>query len=135
MGDNLDKTIKPRGMRLSRQNTLLHYFNVYAVKDRIDFQHLNSNATMINFEEIDLNTFMPSDEDHDTLAKNLSILMSRILVDNVSEMEHLSSVVVRHIDHKYEKDMSQKSQVVCSDMTWHNLLHHSCTFRYHWGSF
>ncbi|KAL5484341.1 hypothetical protein EMCRGX_G020815 [Ephydatia muelleri] len=49
VGDNLDKTIKPRNMRLSRQSTFLHYFNVYAVKDRINFSHLNSNATLIDF--------------------------------------------------------------------------------------
>ena len=67
VGDNLDKSIHPRDMWLSRQSTLLHYFNVYAVKDRINFCHLNSNATLIH---LDLDTFMPSEEDHDILAKN-----------------------------------------------------------------
>ena len=35
VGDNLDKNIKPRYMRYNRQKKSLHFFNVYAVQDRI----------------------------------------------------------------------------------------------------
>eukprot|EP00731_Ephydatia_muelleri_P026207 Em0018g307a len=36
VGDNIDKTIGPRDMRLNNQSKSLHYFHVYAVKDRVD---------------------------------------------------------------------------------------------------
>ena len=32
VGDNIDKTIKPRDMQLNNEPTSLHYFNVCAVK-------------------------------------------------------------------------------------------------------
>eukprot|EP00731_Ephydatia_muelleri_P014001 Em0007g1311a len=44
VGDNIDKTIKPRDMRINNQANSVHYFNVYAVGDRINFSHLSSNA-------------------------------------------------------------------------------------------
>eukprot|EP00731_Ephydatia_muelleri_P005283 Em0002g1459a len=36
VGDNVDKTIGPRDMRLNNQSKSLHFFHVYAVKDRVD---------------------------------------------------------------------------------------------------
>ena len=37
VGDNIDKVVKPRHMRIDHQAKSLHYFHSYAVKDRIDF--------------------------------------------------------------------------------------------------
>ena len=34
-GDNIDKNVHVRDMRVDNQNTSLHYFNSYAVKDRV----------------------------------------------------------------------------------------------------
>ena len=70
VGDNIDKTIKPRDMQLNNEPTSLHYFNVCDVKDRIDFSHLSSNATIINPEGIKYNVFYPSPEDDSGLLLN-----------------------------------------------------------------
>ena len=43
VGDNLDKTIKPRDMCVDHLPQSLHYFNVYAVSDRVDFSSLHIN--------------------------------------------------------------------------------------------
>ena len=37
VGDNIDKTAKPRHVRFDRQTKSLHYFHAYAVKDRVNF--------------------------------------------------------------------------------------------------
>ena len=37
VGDNLDKTVKPRDMCVDHLPQSLHYFNIYAVLDTIDF--------------------------------------------------------------------------------------------------
>ena len=37
VGDNLDQDVKPRFMRLDRPTHSLHYFNLYAVRDIINF--------------------------------------------------------------------------------------------------
>ena len=60
VGDNIDKSIKPRDMRLDHQSKQLHYFHVYAVKDKIDFRHLETSARLINPEVLDMNPFLPS---------------------------------------------------------------------------
>lgn len=36
VGDNIDKHIKPREMRMDLQAKDMHYFNLYAVRDRVD---------------------------------------------------------------------------------------------------
>ncbi|KAL5475266.1 hypothetical protein EMCRGX_G027343 [Ephydatia muelleri] len=92
VGDNIDKTIKPRDMRLNKQATSLHYFNVYAVKDRIDFSHLS--------------------KDDNGLIHNFETLVTRILVQHVPGLQLISSKVNCHIEHKYSKQMSQKSKVI-----------------------
>ena len=109
VGDNIDKTIKPRDMRLNKQATSLHYFNVYAVKVRIDFSHLSSNATIIFPEDI---TYDPLSEDDNGLIHNFETLVTRILVQYVPGLQLISSKVNCHIEHKYSKQMSQKSKVV-----------------------
>ena len=44
-GDNVDKTIKQRHMRLAtRKLESIHYFHIYAVADRIDFSHLSKSV-------------------------------------------------------------------------------------------
>ena len=47
VGNNIDKTVRPRHMRVDHQAASLHYFNVYAVQDHISFQHLSSTARLI----------------------------------------------------------------------------------------
>ena len=83
VGDNIDKTIKPRDMRLDHQSKQLHYFHVYAMKDRINFRHLENRPRLINPEELDLNLFLPSAEDAVTLAANYQVLITRILAQRI----------------------------------------------------
>ena len=82
VGDNLDKTVKPRYMRMNRQNRSLNYFHAFAVKDKID---LPSFSSYVPYTNIGVNTIdlLPSEEVHSQLMKNLSVLVSRILVDNM----------------------------------------------------
>jgi hypothetical protein len=36
VGDNIDKNVRPRHMRLDKGTQSLHYFNAYAIMDRVD---------------------------------------------------------------------------------------------------
>ena len=41
VGDNIDKSVKVRYMHMEgRRNQSLHYFNSFALRDRISFNHL-----------------------------------------------------------------------------------------------
>jgi hypothetical protein len=61
-GDNIDKDVKPRFMRIDRQTRSLHYFNVIAVRDRIDCSHLPD--TEQKPMELPLNAFFPCSTDY-----------------------------------------------------------------------
>ena len=113
VGDNIDKTVRPRDMRHNHQSTSLHYFHSYAVKDRVDVSDLSPEVPLVTSKEIDVNLFLPSPEDCQSLEANFCTLMTRILVKHIPGISHLSSVVLQHIPHPYSVAMSKKSEVVC----------------------
>eukprot|EP00731_Ephydatia_muelleri_P021282 Em0013g1009a len=60
VGDNVDKNVKPRDMHLNSQTTSLHYFHMYAVKDRICFRHISTDTTEIVQDSINFEMFYPT---------------------------------------------------------------------------
>ena len=48
VGDNIDKTVKPRHETLHQRSQSLHYFHAYAVRDRIDFSFLSAEPSQLN---------------------------------------------------------------------------------------
>ena len=118
MGDNIDKSIKPRYMRSElKGKDLLHYFHFFAVSNRIDTSeqlhtpppppcHLSHKACALSL--------LPTIEDDHALQQNMAILISRILVNHFDSLNFsFSDVVQWHIPHQYTKEMSKKSDVVC----------------------
>ena len=120
-GDNIDKNVKPRDMRINNQTKSLHYFHVFAVKDRINFSHLSSNAEMVCFDNIDFGVFCPNLDDEAKLVLNFETLVTRMLVEHIPGIQHLFPHVTHHIQHKYSRNMSQKSTVV-STSGLHDIL-------------
>ena len=111
MGDNIDKDVKPRHVRVDRQTKLLHYFHVFAIHDRIDTSHLPEAHSVP--PELHLNDILPTPDDYTRLKSMFTILVSRILCDNIDFFKtHFSKVVVRHINHVYSKEMSEVSHIV-----------------------
>eukprot|EP00731_Ephydatia_muelleri_P021588 Em0014g179a len=110
VGDNIDKTVRPRHMRVDHQAASLHYFNVYAVQDRISFQHLSNTARLTYPEDVDVNKFLPTAADSNALIQNFKVLMKRILVHYLPAVSHLADVN-QHITHEWTAHMSMKSVV------------------------
>lgn len=116
VGDNLDKSIKPRYNRLQSQGIqLLHYFHHIAIADRIDVSNLSLTPPMppkIAHEQC-ARSLLPSTEDDRTLKDNMIILISRILVTNIESFKfNFSDVTVWHIETAYQEEMSMESEVV-----------------------
>lgn len=115
-GDNIDKTVRQRYMRVDSQGTLsLHYFHFYGVLDRVNLDHLSPlpplDVSVDPKEAVGL--LLPSLHDDKNLHENFITLISRILVNDVDLFKFgFSDVVNWHIPHKYSKEMSQKSKVV-----------------------
>lgn len=78
--DNIDSTVKPRYMREDVQNESLHYVQVYAVKDRVDFSSFTdcppSSAKY-------LYSILPTSDDYQKLKENMAVLVARILVEHI----------------------------------------------------
>ena len=66
VGDNLDETVKPRYMRCDQYRTKsLHYFNSYALKDRIPLDHLQKSHETLHPHpgHVAASTILPSASD------------------------------------------------------------------------
>lgn len=74
VGDNIDKTIRPREETSQHHNTSLHYFHSYAVRDRIDVSKLQDCPHLPDLDDIDTLDVLPSDNDREDLKQNMSII-------------------------------------------------------------
>ena len=122
-GDNIDKSVHCRHMRIDKQTQSLHYFHSYAVRDRVDCSRLSDDPnTSPNTAEEVIATVLPSDKDDAIVHDDFAILVARILCKHMSFFkETYADVVDWHIPHKFSKEMSQKSEVVNSDNSYNYL--------------
>ena len=79
IGDNVDKTVKPREETIDSHAKSLHYFHSFAVKDRCDITGLPDNPGMPDMDNIDVDVVLPTEVDHLCLKKNMTVLMTRII--------------------------------------------------------
>jgi L1 cell adhesion molecule like protein len=111
-GDNLDKNVKPTEYRIDSQTKSLHYFQTYAVRDRIDLTSYDDTPPVLDESSINTKMMLPSESDYKKLTKNFSQHVVRILKEYMPFFSSFGSGLERHIRHKYYEEMSQKSEVV-----------------------
>ena len=112
VGDNIDKTVKPHHMQSDRQTQSLHYFHMYAVRDRVD---LGDSSESLRATPIDppLEELLPSPDDNEQLLANITTLVTRTLAHHMKFFhDNFGDVIEHHILHPYSKEMSKKSDVV-----------------------
>lgn len=112
VGDNIDKNVSPRDMRVDHLSKSYHYFHSYAVLDRIDLSAASNVIPDVDMESLPLTTFLPSLGDCKALRNNYVILASRVLVQHLRFLAPLRGCVPQHIKHAYSKEMMQKSDIV-----------------------
>ena len=118
VGDSIDKTTKHRYMRLDKHNKqeCMHYFQVYAVKDRINFRTLSNTFPLTDSlpsSDHIVKTLLPSIDDDKEIKSNMITLMSRVIVDNIEFFNtSFDGIVDWHIPHPFQSKMSKKSEVV-----------------------
>lgn len=111
VGDNLDKYVKPRDMRVDAQASTLHYFNMYAVRDRLDTSQLPDNPSLPDASIVQVEQILPTEADYDVLYSNF-ILVCRVLKKHMPFFAEFCSGIEKHIQHIYSEEMSKKSEVV-----------------------
>lgn len=112
VGDNIDKRIVPRNMRLDHQVQSLHYFHAYVCLNRIETLHLDDTHPIGNIDHLSLSTFLLSPDDCSTLKNNYAIIVSRVIVQHLAFLVPFKDCVPKHIQHLYTDIMMQKSKVV-----------------------
>lgn len=112
VGDNIDKHIKPREMRLDAQAKSLNFFNSYAVKGRIDVSNLEDKPSLPNYEAFQSSSILPSNSAGLKIKRNFITLIARVLKKYFPFFTKFSSATPRHIKHMYSSEMAQKSEVV-----------------------
>ena len=111
-GDNLDKNVKPTEYRVDSQTKSLHYFQTYAVRDRIDLSSYDDTPPVVDESCINTKRLLPSESDSKKLTKNFTHHVARILKEYMPFFSAFGSGLERHIRHQYYEEMSQKSEVV-----------------------
>ena len=112
VGDNLDKSVRPRDMRMDSQTQALHYFHMYAVRDRINLAEFTDNPSLPEVSLADLKTILPTTQDQEVLQKNFAILIARTLTKHMPFFKKFGSGLERHLVHERYEEMSAKSEVV-----------------------
>ena len=95
VGDNLDLEQTARIQNHKTPNKTQHWFQIYAVKDRVT-----------------CSDFLPTTEVHTALLNDLTFLLPRIIVQYLPAYECFTNSVTWHINQKHADDMKKKSEVV-----------------------
>lgn len=112
VGDNVDKTIKSRYMRVDKQGKSLHYFHCYATEDRFDLT-MPEDVPAIPANPQLFEDLLPSDSDKTKLKEFFSVHDARILCKHMPFFaEDFGKVIPEHLKHPMSSEMSQKSNVV-----------------------
>ena len=79
VGDNLDKTVKPREEVGDNHKQVLHYFQSYAVRDRIDLSNFEDAPSLPDLKTANVKDVLPTEADTTSLKKNFATLASKIV--------------------------------------------------------
>lgn len=111
-GDNWDMKIQAHDMRADAQNSDLHYFASNLIVERVPSEGLSKVAPQKDIETLPNEEFFLKDEEEKKLREDFKVLVARVLIEFIPALGFLKSVVPSHIDHRFQKEMSQKSTIV-----------------------
>ena len=109
--DNIDIRRERRHMSMADQNLDIHWVNHRCTFNRVHGNHLSTHPGP-GVRKVPNISLLPSLYDQKMQRQDLIVLVSRILVQHFSALSFLESVCIRHIPHKYVKEMSMKSEQV-----------------------
>ena len=123
IGDNVDMHIKTKHQSTSSPNKSIHWFHMYAVKDRVVAPNLLDEKPIGPAEKLQPGEFLPSAKDNQDLLHDFIPLFARVVVDEIPAFKKaFKDVVVRHIPHEYSEIVAQKSEQVCKEQRIRNTV-------------
>ena len=106
VGDNIDKNIRPRDVRINSQTVSLHYYHSYALRDRIDLTSLEDSPSLPDMEGIRLENFLPTLQDEETIKGNFQHLIARALGDGGTLYQLRNLINCRNVVKKPMDDLA-----------------------------
>ena len=91
------------------KNRSIHWMHQFAVLDRVQDPSLDSRNSQKQVGDIQLAEILPDSNVQSRLVKSWAVIVSRVITKYLPPFQSFKDVVVRHIPHKYSKEMSQKS--------------------------
>ena len=121
VGDNCDLHQKPTHETLARRAQDHHWFNLYAVKDRVQGLHLADDRPIASISTLPLSTWLPNADECIALRQDFIILAARVQIKHLPWFSCIKSVVADHIPHDYSSSAKQKSEIV-SLILWYTMI-------------
>ena len=90
----------------------------YGVRDRVDVSNFCDDVDIPDITTIQLDNLLPTSTDENSIRNNFSVLVGRVLCKYVPFFKNYGKGLERHILHEHLREMSQKSEVVSSELNW-----------------
>lgn len=119
-GDNIDKHRSVRDMRSDHHGSLLHLYGILAGSSRTTDPTLCQHGCIASISSLPPVSLLPTTADVSSVRSNLVVMVARFLTQYFKDLKPLSRAVASHIEHKYSKEMSTKSDVVVLDVLYKN---------------
>ena len=97
---------------MAAQNKDIHWVNHIMIENRVSGNHLSSEGQKANVHDVPNIQFLPNIVDQRQHRYDYVVLVSRILLNYFDAFAKFKDVCVQHIQHKYSKEMSLKSDKV-----------------------
>lgn len=97
---------------MEREDKDHHWFQIFAVQDRVTGKELLNDALIGDVATLPLQTFLPTVDECSRLNDEFGVLIARVITENIDYFQPLQSVVPQHILHKYTDLMKLKSKMV-----------------------
>ena len=97
---------------MKRKDINHHWFQMYAVRDRVTGKDLPNDAPISDVAKIPLHTFLPSVEDCNHIRSEFEVLIARVISEKMEYFHPLKPVVPQYMKHEYSDSMRLKSEMV-----------------------
>lgn len=104
--------VKARYQSKKCNNKSLHYFNSYAVKDRVAAKGLSTLRPHKLIDELQMDEFLPTATVQEDIIADLAHIVPRVIVHHLKPYKEFKMAVVYHIPHEHTNEMSRKSEIV-----------------------
>ena len=114
VGDNVDKNVSPRDMRVDHQTQSLHYFNSYVTLDRVDGSQLAADSSTISPDDImaiPISAILPTAQDCSDLRRDYIVLVARVPSESLPYFKGMRHCVP-NITHAHSSELCKKSETV-----------------------